>query len=243
MKMLQKFTIFLTKIEKEFNFPKKYLFFSGRNNIVYKKNSIMIATISKIFRIIADSLTKIIEFMIRKIVLLTVVFFVSTSMIADNNHALIYETLPVFKELLYDNVWGSIYHADTAQCDSTPTITGDGSRINPYHASEHRWIAISQDMLNSIYRAQLLKNPNTDRFKGKIQYGDTIWIESPHETINGWWVVRDAKNVMYNNSIDFLQTAGDGSLYENSPYWSGKFDSIKIYQIKNYKYLSLQKNT
>jgi len=202
----------------------------------------MIATISKFYRIIADSLTKIIEFMIRKIVLLTVVFFVSTSMIADNNRNAMPEEMPVFKELLYEDIWGTIYHAVEEQCDSTPTITADGSKINPYHASNHRWVAISQEMLNSAYRSTLVSD-NNPRFKGKIQYGDTIWIESPYETINGWWVVRDAKNLRYNNSIDFLQTVGDASLYNNDPYWSGKFDSIKIYQIKNYKYLALQKNS
>jgi hypothetical protein len=202
----------------------------------------VIATVSKFYRIIADSLTKIIEYMIRKIVLLTVVFFVSTSMIADNNRSSMPEEIPIFKELLYEDIWGTIYHAVEEQCDSTPTITADGSRINPYRASNHRWIAISQEMLNSTYRASLVSNDNP-RFKGKIQYGDTIWVESPYTEINGWWVVHDAKNASYRNSIDFLQTAGDGSLYNNDPYWSGKFDSIKIYQIKNYKYLTLQKNT
>jgi len=206
---------------------------------IRKKNCLMIATISKICRIIAQGLTKIIELMIRKIALLTVVFFTSTGMIADNNHNTEIKEMPVFKELLYDNVWGTIYHAEIAQCDSTPHITADGSQIDTTDASGHRWIAISQEMLNNTYRAGLVSEDNP-RFKGKIQYGDTIWIESPYAEINGWWVARDAKNAMYRNSIDFLQTKGDGSLYNNSSLWSGKFDSIKIYQIKSHKYLSLQ---
>jgi len=202
---------------------------------------IEIVTNPKIIRIIAECLIKIIEFMIRKIVLLLVVFFTSTGMIADNGSDKIPEAIVPEMELLYDNVWGTIYHAVIEQCDSTPTITGDGSNIIPDDASNHRWIAISQEMLNSIYRASLVSTDNP-RFKGKIEYGDTIWIESPYPEINGWWVARDAKNALYKNSIDFLQTAGDGSLYNHDKYWSGKFDNIKIFRIQNYKYTTLQKS-
>jgi len=133
--------------------------------------------------------------------------------------------------LLYDNVWGSIYHAEERQCDSTPTITGDGSIINPKLASNYRWIAISQDLINDMYRAELSKKYkyDTNRFNGKIQYGDTIWIVSPHIEINGWWVVHDAKNKRYIKSIDFLQTKGDNSLFKDDSKWSGKFENIKIY--------------
>jgi len=134
-------------------------------------------------------------------------------------------------ELLYDDVWGSIYNAIENQCDSTPLLTGNGLKINPKIASQLRWIAISQDMLNCKYRARLLKYTRIDRYKGKICYGDTICIDSPHEKINGWWIVQDTKNARYVKSIDFLQTEGDKSLYNNK--WSGKFDDIKIYRKKN----------
>jgi hypothetical protein len=132
--------------------------------------------------------------------------------------------------LIYDNVWGTIYHAVKKQCDNTPTITGDGSRINPDHASELRWIAISQEMLYCEYRQRIINDNTNKSFKGKIQYGDTIWIKSPYDEINGWWVVRDAKNKRYTNSIDFLQTVGDGDLYGNNKLWNGRFDGIKIYK-------------
>lgn len=131
-------------------------------------------------------------------------------------------------EPIYDNIWGTIYHAEVRQCDATPTITGDGSRINPYRASEHRWIAISQEMLDCEYRQSLSKD--TTLFRGRIEYGDTVWISSPNPAINGWWVVHDTKNKRYRNSIDFLQTKGDGDLYENNPYWNGRFDDIRIYR-------------
>ena len=93
-------------------------------------------------------------------------------------------------------------------------------------------------MLYSEYRQKLLTYKRTNLFKGKINYGDTIWVESPYKSINGWWVVHDTKNsdTIYDNSIDFLQTVGDKSLYNNDKHWSGRFDNIKIYTIKNHPY-------
>lgn len=134
------------------------------------------------------------------------------------------------KELLYDNVWGTIYHAEKKQCDNTPTITGDGSKIDPNNASSHRWIAICHEMLNDKYRRSLINDPECDRFKGKIKYGDTVWIESENPQLNGWWVVHDAKHKRVKNSVDFLQTKGDGTLYNNNKLWSGRFNDLKIYK-------------
>lgn len=165
----------------------------------------------------------------KKIIIYTlslITFFIfSTSMIGEN----INSTTTVNEyELLYDNIWGTIYHPVSDQCDNTPTITGDGSRINKTKASEHRWIAISQEMLYNKYRQGLLKN--SELYRGKIRYGDTVWIISNHDEINGWWVVHDAKNSRYRRSIDFLQTTGDGSLYNDNKLWCGIFDNIKIYK-------------
>jgi hypothetical protein len=144
-------------------------------------------------------------------------------------------------ELLYDNVWGTIYNAEVNQCDSSPTVTGDGSKINPTNASDLRWIAISQDMLNLPQGLPSLKDTSINIFKGKISYGDTIWIESSHAAINGWWVVRDAKHPRVKNSIDFLQTKGDKSLYNYNNLWSGKFLNIKIFKLNYYKYSTYKK--
>ena len=139
--------------------------------------------------------------------------------------------------LIYNNIWGSIYNPVRRQCDNSPTLTGDGSKINPKKASNHRWIAISQDMLFDMNRAQLIDSTDK-RFKGKLSYGDTVWIKSPNVKLNGWWVIHDSKNKSYTKSIDFLQTKGDESLYNNNPLWSGKFDNIKIYKLKTKNYFS-----
>lgn len=182
--------------------------------------------------------------MVRKLALFIVIFLVTSKMVCIEKQpsiVTIMATIPMHKlKLLYENVWGTIYNPVVEQCDSTPTITGDGSKINPRRASKYRWVAISQEMLNSTVRANLLLFPNRDnRFRGKIQYGDTIWIESQNKKINGWWIVKDAKNAIYRNSVDFLQTKGDGSLYDNNPYWNGKFEGIKIYRLLNKKYENL----
>lgn len=178
--------------------------------------------------------------MFYRIVSLIAIFLLSAERVGESNTHLVKNDIEPKFELLYDDVWGSIYHAEIRQCDSTPTITANGGKINPNHASKHRWIAISQEMLNDEYRASLVES-NCRRFRGKIEYGDTIWIESPHTEINGWWVVYDAKNKRYTRSIDFLQTKGDESLFNANKSWSGKFIDIKIYRIVNYNYRELEK--
>lgn len=135
-------------------------------------------------------------------------------------------------DLLYDDVWGSLYNPEPEQCDNTPTITADGSVIDTLNASKQRWIAVSQDLLWSPRRHKLFVKDSTDnRYQGKIKFGDTIWIESPNPNINGKWVVHDLMNKKYKNAVDFLQTTGDGGLYDNNKLWSGKFKIISIYKI------------
>lgn len=133
--------------------------------------------------------------------------------------------------LLYDNVWGTYYNAVPSQCDDTPLTTGDGSKINPKKASEHRWIAISQYMLNDERRRGIIDTTKDMRFNGKIRYGDTVVIVSPFPKLNGSWVVRDTKNKRYNTpTVDFLQSENDKSIYNNDPLWCGKWEDIKIYK-------------
>lgn len=174
---------------------------------------------------------------IYRFTMLVVLYLFSTSMIGLGE----YKSTDKFSaiEPLYDNIWGAIYNAEAWQCDNTPLITGDGSKINPYKASEHRWIAISQEMLDCEWRMGLLNDSTSPLYKGRIEYGDTVWIASPYPQINGWWIVHDTKNQRYRNSIDFLQTKGDGNLYGNNPMWNGRFDSIQIYNINDAKLLGL----
>ena len=45
------------------------------------------------------------------------------------------------------NVKATMYHPVEAQCDDSPLITADGSRICPINVSDWNWIAVSQDLL------------------------------------------------------------------------------------------------
>ncbi|MFW6247152.1 MAG: hypothetical protein ACOC22_03220 [bacterium] len=138
-------------------------------------------------------------------------------------------------QLLYENVTGTYYNAVEEQTNSEPTITGSRNKIDINKASELRWIAISQVMLDDEFRRNLIKNNiNDNRFNGKIKYGDTIWIESPYPEINGWWVANDAMNKRYTKRIDFLQTIGDTTLKR------GLFKNIKIFKVKNIHYSEIK---
>lgn len=182
------------------------------------------------------------RYLLYRLVTLLMMFSLSTALTSENTE-IVFEIKPLEPKPIYDDIWGTIYHAEVRQCDATPTITGDGSRINPYKASEHRWIAISQEMLDCQYRENLLDDSSSVLFKGRIEYGDTVWVDSPYREINGWWIVHDTKNKRYRNSIDFLQTKGDGTLYKNDPMWNGRFDDIKIFRSSDMKLLGINYTT
>lgn len=177
--------------------------------------------------------------MMKRLVLTLVIFIAAICASMKDSHVITVDLpkAPVH-ELLYDDIWGTIYHAEIRQCDNTPTITGSGYRINPTKASDLRIIAISHEMLDDAWRRTLIDTTTDHRFNGKIAYGDTIWIESPRDSlgnyiypnITGYWIVQDTKNKRYKNSIDFLQTKGDWELFNNDPTWNGRFDDLKIYK-------------
>lgn len=170
----------------------------------------------------------------KKLIYIFILFlYLSNNIDVDKNNMLKFETeyIPIIEPLYY-NVWGTIYNAEKKQCDNNPTITGDNSYIDINNASSLRWIAISQEMLHCDYRIKLINDSSSILYKGKINYGDSVWIQSSNKNINGWWIVHDTKNKKYINSIDFLQTKGDGSLYNNNPNWNGRFENLKIYKVK-----------
>ena len=76
------------------------------------------------------------------------------------------------------------YNAVSSQCDKTPTITADGTRIDyrKVKNGQQRIAAISRDLLYAI------------------PLGSTIYIEG-----HGYYVVRDTMNSRFNHCIDILQ--------------------------------------
>ena len=90
-------------------------------------------------------------------------------------------------------VYATMYHPVIGQCDDSPDVTADQTKIPNIDSCSHLcWIAVSQDLLwfND----------------GPIRYGDTVYVEAGHKT--GYYVVRDAMNRRFKKKIDFLESVG-----------------------------------
>ena len=98
----------------------------------------------------------------------------------------------------------TMYHPIYPQTDKTPDITADGTRISIDNASEHRFVALSRNLLK--------------RWGGPFDYGDFIFLRGTNGK-DGVYQVRDTMNRRYVNHIDILETPG------TEPY---KFDNATI---------------
>jgi len=105
-------------------------------------------------------------------------------------------------------VKATMYHPVEAQCDDTPLITADGSKICPISVSEWNWIAVSQDLLK--------KNG------GIFDYGDKVYIKGTHK--DGVYTIRDCMNKRKTFQIDILESIG------TSQY---KYDEIEIFALND----------
>ena len=96
-------------------------------------------------------------------------------------------------EIIFKQVKATMYHPVEEQCDDTPLITADGSKIDPYNVSNWNWIAVSQHMLK--------------RNGGPFDYGDTVYIFGT-EHKDGMYIIKDCMNKRKTNQIDFLESLG-----------------------------------
>ena len=96
-------------------------------------------------------------------------------------------------EIIFKEVKATMYHPVEEQCDDTPLITADGSKIDPYNVSNWNWIAVSQHMLT--------------RNGGPLNYGDTVYIFGTKHK-DGMYVVKDCMHKRKTNQIDFLESLG-----------------------------------
>ncbi len=90
-------------------------------------------------------------------------------------------------------VIATMYYPVVGQCDDTPDITADQTKIPNIDSCSHlNWLAVSQDLLwfND----------------GPIHYGDTVYVIAGHKT--GYYIVHDAMNRRFKNKIDFLESVG-----------------------------------
>ena len=106
------------------------------------------------------------------------------------------------KVMVY-SVVATMYFPVASQCDDSPLITANGSKINPLRASEQRMIAVSRDLLKHF------------------KYGDRIRISNAGRK-NGIYTITDCMNKRFHSRIDFLETV-DTPIY--------KLKNVKIQKV------------
>jgi hypothetical protein len=111
---------------------------------------------------------------------------------------------PKKRKIVKLHVTATMYYPVVKQCDKDPLVTAGMFKINPRKASEHKWIAMSRNLLK--------------RWKGEFDYGDVVEIKGAGKK-SGIYKVVDTMNKRYKDRIDILETEGT-SFY--------KFEDIQI---------------
>ena len=100
------------------------------------------------------------------------------------------------------SVTATMYHPVLGQCDATPDITADQTKIPNIDSCSHlNWIAVSQDLLwfNG----------------GPFRYGDRVVVTNAGHK-DGVYTIRDAMNKRFTYKIDFLESVNTrGYRYED----------------------------
>lgn len=98
-------------------------------------------------------------------------------------------------------VTATMYNPVESQCDRDPLVTAGMYRINPRKASQHKWIAVSRNLLK--------------RWGGQFDYGDKVKVKGAGHK-DGIYTIVDTMNQRYEDRIDFLETKGTkGYKFEN----------------------------
>ena len=100
------------------------------------------------------------------------------------------------KELDHYNEYGiqvdvTMYQPNEIQCDDTPNITADGSKIRISKASEYKFVALSRNLLK--------------RWGGPFDYGDFVLLKGTDKK-DGVYQVRDTMNPKWVNVVDNLES-------------------------------------
>ena len=90
----------------------------------------------------------------------------------------------------WNKVTVTVYNPVVEQCDSTPYITADNSKIDlaKLKQGKLKWVAVSRD---------LLKN-------GVVKYGGRVKLECEDPSLNGIYYVHDTMNPRWTKRIDIL---------------------------------------
>ena len=99
------------------------------------------------------------------------------------------------KSLFTTHVTITTYNAVRSQCDRSPLITADGTKIdhNKVKSGEQKIVAISRDLLYAI------------------PLGSLIYVEG-----HGYYEVRDTMNSRFKHSIDILQHSSKKNFKKNN---------------------------
>ena len=101
----------------------------------------------------------------------------------------------------------TMYQPDNIQCDDTPNITADGTKIRIHKASEYKFVALSRNLLK--------------RWGGPFDYGDFILVKGTKNK-DGVYQVRDTMNPKWVNVVDILES------FNVKPY---KYENVHIYKM------------
>jgi|TARA_R110000823_G_scaffold304804_1_gene426561 3D (Asp-Asp-Asp) domain-containing protein len=142
----------------------------------------------------------------------TTMFAEYKEMYSDKIERLETENISLKDELSHFDKYGievdvTMYQPNTIQCDDTPDITADGTKIRINKASEYKFVAMSRNLLS--------------RWGGPFNYGDFILIkEAGHK--DGVYQVRDTMNPKWVNVVDILESE------HVEPY---KFTGVHIFKL------------
>ena len=100
-----------------------------------------------------------------------------------------------------------MYNAVEGQCDADPFVTACMYKIDPQKASEHKWIAVSRNLLKIN--------------GGKFVYGQKVRIVGAGKK-SGIYTIADTMNKRFKNKIDILETIG-------TPLY--KYNNVKIIEV------------
>jgi len=130
-------------------------------------------------------------------------FSVSKTPKQDEETNTIAKRLNVSKKAVY-KVVATMYNAVEGQCDADPFVTACMYKIDPQKASEHKFIAMSRNLLK--------------RWGGSGEYGHKVRISGCGKK-DGIYIIADCMNKRFVNKIDILETKG-------TPMY--KFENVKI---------------
>ena len=176
------------------------MIFNNKLKVTKEKKSILIASKRVVFILIFLGLTT--SVILQKMQLKSKQNYIGI-LLQDNQRVLCESERTIDSlTLINDNVMNSIkqkvtatmYYPVVEQCDDTPDITADQTKIPDIHdCTKLNWIAVSQDLLwfNG----------------GPYRYGDKVIIMNAGHK-DGIYTIRDAMNKRFRYKIDFLESVG-----------------------------------